>query len=195
MVCIHMFVFCIISTCGPISHVFSSLFSYLLPQFQISDSLFQFISVASLLVIFLVLTFFPCNLASVLQSETFLCSLVPITSLLCFKAFDWSSLPHRVNPVSVLVTSHSVMLTLCDPMDCSLLDSSVHGYSPVKNSGMGCQALLQGIFPNQGWNPCLLHVRQILYHLSHQGIYHLSHIGTFKQCKILCYILNQKLYI
>ena len=27
----------------------------------------------------------------------------------------------------------------------------------------------QGIFPTQGWNPCLLHCRRILYHLSHQG--------------------------
>ena len=30
-------------------------------------------------------------------------------------------------------------------------------------------SLLQGIFPNQGSNPGLLHCRQILYHMSHQG--------------------------
>ena len=34
---------------------------------------------------------------------------------------------------------------------------------------MGCHALLQEIFPTQGSNPGLLHPRQILYHLSHQG--------------------------
>ena len=34
---------------------------------------------------------------------------------------------------------------------------------------MGCHASLQGIFPIQGLNPHLLHCRQILYHLSHQG--------------------------
>ena len=34
---------------------------------------------------------------------------------------------------------------------------------------MGCHALLQGIFLTQGSNPGLLHCRQILYHLSHQG--------------------------
>ena len=34
--------------------------------------------------------------------------------------------------------------TLCDPMDCSLPGSSVHGDSPDKNSGVGCHALLQG---------------------------------------------------
>ena len=34
---------------------------------------------------------------------------------------------------------------------------------PGKNTGVGCHTLLQGIFPTQGWNPCLLHCRQILY--------------------------------
>jgi len=28
--------------------------------------------------------------------------------------------------------------------------------SPGKNAGVGCHALLQGIFPTQGWNPHLL---------------------------------------
>ena len=41
--------------------------------------------------------------------------------------------------------------------------------SPGKNTGVGCQSLLQGIFPTQGLNLGLLHCRQILYHLSHQG--------------------------
>ena len=39
---------------------------------------------------------------------------------------------------------------------------------PGKNTGVGCYALLQGIFPTQGLNPGLLHCRQVLYHLSHQ---------------------------
>ena len=41
--------------------------------------------------------------------------------------------------------------------------------SPGKNIGVGCHALLQGIFPTQGSNPSLLHCRQILYRLNHQG--------------------------
>ena len=41
--------------------------------------------------------------------------------------------------------------------------------SPGKNTGVGCHSHLQGIFPTQGSNPHLLHYRQILYHLSHQG--------------------------
>ena len=34
--------------------------------------------------------------------------------------------------------------TLCDPMDCIPPDSSVHGDSPGKNTGVGCHFLLQG---------------------------------------------------
>ena len=41
--------------------------------------------------------------------------------------------------------------------------------SPSKNTGVGCHFLLQGIFPTQGSNPGLLHCRQTLYRLSHQG--------------------------
>ena len=58
--------------------------------------------------------------------------------------------------------------TLCGPMDCSPPGSSVHGHSPGKNIGVGCYALLQGIFPTQGLNPGLLHGRWILYQLSYQ---------------------------
>ena len=59
--------------------------------------------------------------------------------------------------------------TLCNPMDCSLPGSSVHGDSPGKNTGVGCHALLQGIFPTQGSNSGLSHCGPTLYHLSHQG--------------------------
>ena len=59
-------------------------------------------------------------------------------------------------------------LTLCNPMNCSPPDSPVHGDSPGKNTGVGCHALLQGIFPTQGSNPGVPHCRCIIYHLSHQ---------------------------
>ena len=72
-----------------------------------------------------------------------------------------------VSPVLCLVAQSCP--TLCDPMDCSWPGSSVHGDSPGKNTGVGCYALIQGIFPTQGLNPGLPHCRQILYHLSHQG--------------------------
>ena len=60
-------------------------------------------------------------------------------------------------------------LTLCDPMDYSPPGFSIHGDSPGQNTGVGCHALFQGIFPTQGSNPGLPHCRQILHHLSHQG--------------------------
>ena len=50
--------------------------------------------------------------------------------------------------------------TLCDPMDCSPPGSSVREVSPGKSTRVGCQTLLQGIFPTQGSNLgllCLLH--------------------------------------
>ena len=45
--------------------------------------------------------------------------------------------------------------------------AAVHGVLPEnKNTGVGCHALLQGVFLTQGSNPCLLQLlrcRQILY--------------------------------
>ena len=40
---------------------------------------------------------------------------------------------------------------------------------PGNSPGVDCHFLLQGIFPTQGLNLGLLHCRQTLYHLSHQG--------------------------
>ena len=40
--------------------------------------------------------------------------------------------------------------------------------SPGKNTGVGCQALLQGIFPAQGSNPRILHRQVDLLALSYQ---------------------------
>ena len=48
--------------------------------------------------------------------------------------------------------------TLFDPMDCSPPGSSIHGNSPGKNTGVGCHALLQGIFPTKESNLSLLHL-------------------------------------
>ena len=41
--------------------------------------------------------------------------------------------------------------------------------SPGQNTGVGCHALLQGVFPIQGSNPGRLHFGCILYQLSHKG--------------------------
>ena len=69
-------------------------------------------------------------------------------------------------PMCVLVAQ--LCPKLCDSMECSQLPSfSVRGI--LKNTGVDCHFLLQGIFPTQGLDLGLLHCRQILYRLSHQG--------------------------
>ena len=52
--------------------------------------------------------------------------------------------------------------TLCNPMDCSSLGSSVHGILQA-SYWSGCHSLLQGILPTQRSNLGVLHCRQILY--------------------------------
>ena len=47
--------------------------------------------------------------------------------------------------------------TLCDPMDCSLPGSSVHGVFQARIREWVCHFLLQGIFLTQGLSPHLLH--------------------------------------
>ena len=58
--------------------------------------------------------------------------------------------------------------TLCDAVDSSLPVSSVHGDSPVKNTGVGSNSLLQGSSRprDQTQVSC---IAAILYHLSPQG--------------------------
>ena len=56
---------------------------------------------------------------------------------------------------------------VCDTMKCSSSRLLCPCDSPGKNTGVGCHALLQGIFLIQRWNLCLLRCRSILYDLSH----------------------------
>ena len=76
---------------------------------------------------------------------------------------------------------------LCDPMDCSLPGFSVHGIFQARILECVCHFLLQEIFPTQGLNPGLLHCRQTLYHLIHQGS-HVIDAHTYK-CHIQHMIL------
>ena len=64
------------------------------------------------------------------------------------------------NPMIYYLSAKSLQLcpTLCNPTDCSLPGSSVHGDCPGENTGVGWHALLQGIFPAQGSNLLLLHL-------------------------------------
>ena len=48
-----------------------------------------------------------------------------------------------------------------------------------KNTVVGCHLFLHRIFPTQGSNLGLLHYRQILYHLSHQGSVYDIHMHKY----------------
>ena len=91
-------------------------------------------------------------------------------------------------PFLLAILSH-LCLTLCEPMDCNLQDTSVHGDSPGENTGAGCHSLLQGIFPTQGSNPSLLrllHYRRVLFHWATReaspslGVSNYTHSGRLK---------------
>ena len=84
-----------------------------------------------------------------------------------YKLTDLVHIPYWFRERCVYLVAQSC-LTLGDRVDYSLLDSSVHGDSPGKNTGVGCHALLQGIFPTQGSNPGLLTVGSF-FRLIHQG--------------------------
>ena len=68
--------------------------------------------------------------------------------------------PHRLQPIRLLC-----------PWD-----------FPGGNTGVGCHFLLQGIFPTQRLNPSLLHCRQIVYQLSHQGSPRLQQWAAYPFC-------------
>ena len=69
------------------------------------------------------------------------------------------------------------------------------GFSREEYSG-GCHFLLQGSFQTQGLNPSLLHCRQILQHLNHQGSHDtlLLHTHTHTHTHTHIYIYT-KIYI
>ena len=63
----------------------------------------------------------------------------------------------------LLLLTHFSCVRLCGPVDCSPSCSSCPWNFLGKNTGVGCYAHNQGIFPTQGSNPGLLYCRQILY--------------------------------
>ena len=93
--------------------------------------------------------------ATSLKTSTTLSPVLPtsvISSLLLW--------PIKGNSLPVCVCSKSLQScpTLSNSVHCSPPSSSVHGDSPGKNTGAGCHALLQGIFPTQRLNPHLSHL-------------------------------------
>ena len=91
------------------------------------------------------------------------CYKIPVISL----CFFFSPLQQGALKVRVLVPQSC--LTLCDPVDRVHTRLLCSWNSPGKNTGVCSHSFLQGIFLTQGLDPGLLHFRQILYCLSHQG--------------------------
>ena len=100
----------------------------------------------------------------------------------------WWATVHRVakswtqlKPLKVKMWVPQSCLTLWDLIDRSPPDSSVHGVFQASYwSGLPFPS--PEIFAPQELNPSLLHGRQILYDLSHQGnlLAHTQRIGTFQ---------------
>ena len=80
--------------------------------------------------------------------------------------------------------SHSVMSDSLQPHRLQPARLLCPWAFPGKNTREGSHSLLQGIFSNQGSNPALLHHRQIIYCLSHQGRIQLFLI-LFKFCRYI----------
>ena len=94
--------------------------------------------------------------------------------------------------------------TFCNTMDFSPRGSSVHGDSPGKNTGVGCLALLQGIFPTQGSNLHLLGLLHCTESLNHQVCPHLPYdpettfLGIYlRQMKVVlsCSVVSDSLQL
>ena len=83
--------------------------------------------------------------------------------------------------------------TLCNPMDCSLSGSSLHGILQARVLEWVAIFLLQGIFPTQGSNSGLPHSRQTNALTSEPPAWHM--VGTHI-CKIMYLIwLKPRIYI
>ena len=83
----------------------------------------------------------------------------------------WSAFPLMIpleicDVVAVQLLSH--IWLFCDPMECGPPGFLCPWDSPVKNTGVACHFLLQGIFSTPGSNSYLLHWQADSL-LSHQG--------------------------
>ena len=67
--------------------------------------------------------------------------------------FSFGQAEFKVPEERVLCLVAQSCPTLCNPIDCSLQGSSVHGDSPGRSTVVDCHALLQGIFLPLGSKP------------------------------------------
>ena len=84
-----------------------------------------------------------------------MCTLIA-SSLVLYNKLFIASFQYGLCAVLCLVAQ--LCPILCDPMDCNPPGASVHGDSTGENTGVGCYALLQEIFPTQRSNSGLPHM-------------------------------------
>ena len=79
------------------------------------------------------------------------------------KQLFWNNPDCLVKPACCVCSVASVMSDSFWPYELKVTRLLCPWDSSGKNTGVGCQALLQGIFPTQGSKPCLLYCKWILY--------------------------------
>ena len=121
------------------------------------------------------------------ETQLWLIVLVMANLVKTYEVFSWDLKDSRMWPLwsnrcclfCSLNTLHATLVTqhvcahsphsrpaLCDSMGC-IPPAPLSMDCLCKNTGGGCHAFFQEIFPNPGSNPCLLHLlhcRQIRYH-------------------------------
>ena len=113
-----------------------------------------------------------------------------------WKVVPWPWYGTQPSPAQVLLRTGSFTglsevkvgqscLPLCDPMDCSCQAPLSMKFSREKYWNVSPFPSL-GTFLNQGLNLGLLHCRQILYHLSHQGTWE----KNWPTCVNMVYVLQ-----
>ena len=96
------------------------------------------------------------------------------TSLFVFMAIQWPEIQFFSSTTVVHMCMLSCVWLFVTPAHQAPLSMGFSG----KNTGLGCHFLLQRIFLTQGWNPRLLHCRQIFYSLSYQISFNFSRVIT-----------------
>ena len=103
------------------------------------------------------------------MSQRFVTPFIPASSWLfiatCRGFLQYSSLEFSI----LLIIVWKVKVAQSCPTLCNPMDYTVHGILQARILEWVAIPFSRGIFPTQGMNPGLLHCRQILYQLSHEG--------------------------
>ena len=103
------------------------------------------------------------------MSQRFVTPFIPASSWLfiatCRGFLQYSSLEFSI----LLIIVWKVKVAQSCPTLCNPMGYTVHGILQARILEWVAISFSRGIFPTQGINPGLLHCRQILYQLSHEG--------------------------